>query len=73
MTRAAALRGIALGSIYGVAQLVQTTGLAHTAASVSGFVTGLYVVITPFLAAWLLRERILPTRGPQKIRLGTGR
>lgn len=61
MTRAAALRGIALGSIYGVAQLVQTTGLAHTAASVSGFVTGLYVVITPFLAAWLLRERILPT------------
>ncbi|GAA1391280.1 DMT family transporter [Luteococcus peritonei] len=60
MSRATLVRGVVIGAIYGTAQLVQTTGLAHTAASVSGFVTGLYVVITPFLAAWLLRERILP-------------
>ena len=37
--------------IYGVAQILQTAGLAHTAASVSGFITGMYVVCTPLLAA----------------------
>jgi len=49
-----------LGLLYGVAQILQTTGLAHTAASVSGFVTGLYVVFTPLLAAWILHTRIPP-------------
>jgi len=58
MSRRTLLQGIALGLVYGTAQLVQTVGLAHTSASVSGFVTGLYVVVTPFLAAFLLRERI---------------
>jgi drug/metabolite transporter (DMT)-like permease len=49
-----------LGLLYGVAQILQTTGLAHTPASVSGFVTGLYVVCTPLLAAAILRTRIPP-------------
>ena len=49
-----------LGLLYGVAQILQTTGLAHTAASVSGFVTGLYVVFTPLLAAVILHTRIPP-------------
>jgi drug/metabolite transporter (DMT)-like permease len=49
---------VVLGALYGVAQILQTAGLAHTAASVSGFVTGLYVVATPLLAAVLLRTRI---------------
>src|SRR3954468_8693621 len=40
-------RGVLLGLLYGIAQLLQTFGLAHTAASVSGFLTGLYVVLTP--------------------------
>ncbi|WP_338088002.1 DMT family transporter [Nocardioides lijunqiniae] len=48
----------ALGALYGVAQILQTAGLAHTAASVSGFITGMYVVATPLLAAVLLRTRI---------------
>ena len=51
-------RGIALGVTYGIAQLVQTEGLRHTSASVSGFVTGMYVVFTPLLAAVILRHRI---------------
>jgi drug/metabolite transporter (DMT)-like permease len=51
-------RGIALGITYGIAQLVQTEGLRHTSASVSGFVTGMYVVFTPLLAAVILRHRI---------------
>ena len=54
-------RSVALGALYGVAQILQTAGLAHTAASVSGFVTGLYVVATPLLAAVLLRTRITAT------------
>ena len=47
-----------LGGLYGVAQILQTAGLAHTAASVSGFITGMYVVCTPLFAALLLRTRI---------------
>ncbi len=49
---------VVLGALYGVAQILQTTGLAHTAASVSGFITGMYVVATPLFAALLLRTRI---------------
>ncbi len=51
-------RAVALGITYGIAQLVQTEGLRHTAASVSGFVTGMYVVFTPLLAAVILRHKI---------------
>jgi drug/metabolite transporter (DMT)-like permease len=51
-------RAVVLGSLYGVAQILQTIGLAHTAASVSGFITGMYVVCTPLLAAALLKQRI---------------
>ena len=51
---------VVLGLLYGVAQILQTAGLAHTPASVSGFVTGLYVVCTPLLAAAILRTRIPP-------------
>jgi drug/metabolite transporter (DMT)-like permease len=49
---------LVLGLLYGVAQILQTAGLAHTPASVSGFITGMYVVATPLLAAVLLRTRI---------------
>ena len=51
---------VVLGVLYGLAQILQTAGLAHTPASVSGFVTGLYVVCTPLLAAAILRTRIPP-------------
>ncbi|MFP5282779.1 MAG: DMT family transporter, partial [Actinomycetes bacterium] len=51
-------RGLLLGGLYGVAQILQTVGLASTAASVSGFLTGLYVVATPLLAALILRTRV---------------
>ncbi|GAA3628769.1 DMT family transporter [Microlunatus ginsengisoli] len=51
-------RGALLGVLYGVAQILQTAGLAHTAASVSGFITGLYVVATPLLSALILHTKI---------------
>jgi drug/metabolite transporter (DMT)-like permease len=51
---------LVLGLLYGVAQILQTAGLAHTAASVSGFITGMYVVATPLFAALILRTRVTP-------------
>lgn len=57
MERQQVRRGIGLGVVYGLAQILQTFGLAHTSAAVSGFVTGMYVVLTPVLGALLLRQR----------------
>jgi drug/metabolite transporter (DMT)-like permease len=51
-------RALLLGTVYGAAQLLQTWGLALIAPSVSGFVTGMYVVFTPILAMLLLRQRM---------------
>ncbi len=58
LSRAELRHGVVLGLVYGVAQVLQTLGLERTPASVSGFVTGMYVVATPIFAALLLRERI---------------
>ena len=46
--------GISLGLGY----IFQTLGLARTGAAITGFVTGLYVVFTPLLAYFFLKERI---------------
>ena len=51
-------RSMVLGLLYAGGQVFQTIGLAHTAASLSGFITGLYVVFTPLLAAVILKSRI---------------
>ena len=58
LTRRLIVHGVVLGLLYGGAQILQTLGLAHTSASTSGFVTGLYVVATPLLAALVLKTRI---------------
>jgi len=60
LSRESRRHALVLGALYGVAQILQTAGLAHTAASVSGFITGMYVVATPLFAALLLRTRIGP-------------
>lgn len=54
----AARIGIGIGGVYGLAQLLQTWGLASTSASVSGFLTGAYVVLTPFVAFLAVRSRL---------------
>jgi drug/metabolite transporter (DMT)-like permease len=58
LSREARRHAVVLGLLYGFGQILQTAGLAHTPASVSGFITGLYVVATPLFAAVLLRTRI---------------
>ena len=58
LSRSARNHAVVLGLLYGLAQILQTAGLADTPASVSGFITGMYVVCTPLLAALILRTRI---------------
>jgi len=54
--RAGALMGVFLTLGY----VLQTLGLEHTTVSNAGFITGLFVVLTPVLAAVFLRDRIGP-------------
>jgi len=58
LSRRATAQSALLGLLYGVAQILQTDGIGRTPASTAGFVTGLYVVLTPVFAAPLLRTRI---------------
>jgi drug/metabolite transporter (DMT)-like permease len=60
LTRDSRRHAVVLGCLYGVGQILQTAGLAKTPASVSGFITGMYVVATPVFAALILRSRIGP-------------
>ena len=50
--------GLAMGAFLTAGYVSQTIGLEHTSASNAGFITGLFVVITPLLGALVLRERI---------------
>jgi drug/metabolite transporter (DMT)-like permease len=53
-------RGVILGAALGAGYIFQTYGLLYTSAAVSGFITGMFVVLTP-VAAWaLLRQKISP-------------
>ena len=52
------VRGSVLGGIYAGAQLLQTVGLQHTDASVSGFITGMYLAFTPVLLAVLFGQKV---------------
>jgi drug/metabolite transporter (DMT)-like permease len=50
--------GVILGALMFVGYLLQTEGQARTTATNAGFITGLYVVFAPILAAAFLRHRI---------------
>jgi drug/metabolite transporter (DMT)-like permease len=52
------LKGSLAGLFLGTGYIFQTLGLARTGAAITGFVTGLYVVLTPVMAALFLKERI---------------
>jgi drug/metabolite transporter (DMT)-like permease len=52
--RAGVLLGLALGAGY----VAQTVGLQRTPATISGFITGLFVVLTPLCAGALLRRPV---------------
>ncbi len=50
--------GLLLGLALGLGFITQTTGLQRTPSSVSGFVTGMFVVFTPLVTAVILRRRV---------------
>lgn len=50
--------GILLGLALGLGYVGQTYGLQHTSATISGFITGMFVVFTPLIAGLLLRRPI---------------
>jgi drug/metabolite transporter (DMT)-like permease len=50
--------GASLGLLLAVGYALQTAGLERTTVSGTGFVTGMYVVLTPVLALLLFRSRI---------------
>ncbi len=55
-------RGVSAGALLGLllaaGYVLQTAGLERTTVSSTGFVTGMYVVLTPLIALALLRSRI---------------
>jgi drug/metabolite transporter (DMT)-like permease len=50
--------GLVLGTLMFTAYLLQTEGQARTTATNAGFITGLYVVFAPILAAALFGQRV---------------
>ncbi len=52
------LRAGTAGIFLGFGYIFQTLGLARTGAAITGFVTGLYVVLTPLFAWLFLKEKI---------------
>jgi drug/metabolite transporter (DMT)-like permease len=50
--------GIVLGLLLAAGYALQTAGLARTTVSSTGFITGMYVVLTPLIALALFRHRI---------------
>jgi len=51
-------QGLVLGLLMTIAYYTQTVGLQLTTAAISGFVTGLYVVISPLLIWLLLKVKV---------------
>lgn len=52
------LNGVILGLLLGAGYYTQTVGLQLTTAAITGFLTGLYVVMVPFLAWFFFKQKI---------------
>jgi len=57
VTRLELLRGVGLGTVLGLGYITQTYGLRFTSAAISGFITGMFVVLTPVMSWILLRRK----------------
>jgi drug/metabolite transporter (DMT)-like permease len=52
------IRGVILGTLLGCGYIFQTFGLTLTTVAKTGFITGLYAVFTPLIAAGILKKHI---------------
>jgi drug/metabolite transporter (DMT)-like permease len=50
--------GVILGIFLGLSYITQTYALVYASATVVGFITGLYIIITPFLAWLWIKQKI---------------
>src|SRR4051794_18754964 len=60
LSREGWLAGLTMGVFLTAGYAFQTLGLEETTASNAGFITGLFVVLTPLLGAAFLRQRVTP-------------
>ena len=51
-------KGSIIGAVLGLGYIFQTLGLDRTTPAITGFITGLYVVLTPLIAAIVLKEKL---------------
>ena len=58
LSRAGWVAGLVMGVFLTAGYVFQTLGLEETSSSNAGFITGLFVVITPVLGALVLRQRV---------------
>ena len=58
LDRRGAIAGVVLGLLLAAGYALQTAGLARTTVSSTGFITGMYVVLTPLIALALFRQGI---------------
>jgi drug/metabolite transporter (DMT)-like permease len=58
LSREGWIAGAVMGAFLTAGYVFQTLGLERTSSSNAGFITGLFVVITPLLGALVLRQRI---------------
>jgi drug/metabolite transporter (DMT)-like permease len=56
--RAGLVAGAGAGALLGAGYVLQTLGLERTSVSGAGFITGMYVVLTPLIALALFRFRV---------------
>jgi drug/metabolite transporter (DMT)-like permease len=56
--RAGAVAAAGAGALLGLGYVLQTLGLERTSVSSAGFITGMYVVLTPLIALALFRFRV---------------
>lgn len=52
------VKGLVIGTALGSGYIFQTLGLERTTPAITGFITGLYVVFTPLLASFFLKEKL---------------
>lgn len=52
------VKGSIIGTALGLGYIFQTLGLERTTPAITGFITGLYVVLTPLIGALILKDKL---------------
>lgn len=58
LNRTLLIKGSLIGTALGLGYIFQTLGLERTTPAITGFITGLYVVLTPLIGALVLKEKL---------------